>query len=205
MERAPELEGPDVERDRICAAMIELAAGRSYRLTSVDHVVRRAGTDRDAFARHFDSLEDCFAAAWDQVDGEVNRRMRAAFELPGEWEDQLRAALHAALAHLASDEGRARLYVAEVHYVDDRLRERQRAAMARLSATIDLGRAGASDAERVPEHISDAISGAIWHRVRHLVQTGRGAELPDEVPRLMYLAVQPYRGTAAAEAELHWA
>jgi AcrR family transcriptional regulator len=195
-------ESSGAERDRICAALAESVAERGYQSTSVDHVIELAGVDRVAFYRHFESLEDCFAAAWEGVNAEVNRRMAAAFRRRQDWQDRLRAAFLAGLEYLAADESRARLYVAEVVYVNDRLRDRQRDAMTRLSSTIDLGRAEAPDEERVPQEISDAISGAIWHRVHQLIQTGRVEELPAEVPRFMYIAVLPYRGAEAAQAEL---
>jgi AcrR family transcriptional regulator len=195
-------DGAGAERDRICAALTELVAARGYQSTSVDHVIELAGVERATFDRHFAGLEDCFAAAWDVVDAELRRRMAAAFRRRDDWQDRLRDAFLAGLTYLAADDSRARLYVAEVVYVNDRMRSRQRTALTRLTSTIDLGRAEAADAERTPAEIADAISGAIWHRVHQLVQAGRGTELPDEVPRFMYLAVLPYRGAAAAQAEL---
>lgn len=200
MARIP-VDGSGAERDRISAALIELVAARGYQWTNIDHVVECAGVDRATFARHFESIEDCFGATWEGVDTELRRRMAAAFRRRDDWQDQLRDALLAGLEYLAADEARARLYVTEVVYVNDRMRDRQREAMTRLSSTIDLGRAEAPDADRAPE-ISDAISGAIWHRVHQLVQSGRGGELTEEVPRFMYIAVLPYRGAAEAEAEL---
>jgi AcrR family transcriptional regulator len=196
------VDGPGPERDRICDALVDLVAARGYQSTSVDQVVDRAGVDRAAFTRHFDSLEDCFAAAWERVDAELSRRMAAAFGRRDDWQDRLRDALEAGLRYLATDESQARLFVAEVTYVNDQMRDRQRDAMTRLSATIDRGRVDALDGDRASPEISDAISGAIWHRVHQLVQSGRGAELPDEVSHFMYIAVLPYRGAAAAEAEL---
>lgn len=182
--------------------MMELAAERGFKSTSVDDVVRCAGVSHAAFARHFDSLESCFATVWNEVDDELSRRMTAAFYRRDDWQDRLRDSLLAASQYLAGNECRARFYVAEVLYVNDEMRVRHRAAMARLSLTIDLGRE-TPDADQAPPAIADAISGAIWHRVHKLVQAGRGSELPGEVARLMYLAVLPYRGAAAAQAELH--
>jgi AcrR family transcriptional regulator len=198
--RAPVGSGP--ERERICAALIEAVAERGYQSTGIEHVIERAGVDRPAFERHFDSLEACFAAAWESVDAELRRRMAAAYGRRGDWQDRLRDALSAGLEYLASDDDRARVYVAEALYVSERMRDRQRDALARFSSTVDLGRAAAGNSGRTPPGIAEAISGAIWHRVQQLVQAGRGAELPSEVSRFMYIAVLPYRGTGAAEAEL---
>jgi AcrR family transcriptional regulator len=194
--------GSGLERERICAALVETVAERGYAATSVDHVAERAGADHETFDRHFGSLEDCFRAAWEGIDEELRRRMAAAYGRRGDWQDRLRQALSAGLDYLASDEGRARVYVAEVTYVSEAMRDRQRDALDRLSSTVDQGRAARQEPGKTPAGIAEAVSGAIWHRVQQLVQTGRGEELPQEVPRFMYIAVLPYRGTVAAEAEL---
>ena len=196
------VDGPGAERDRICAALTELVAERGYKWTNVDHVVERAGVDRATFAHHFETLEECFAAAWINVNAELSRRMASAFRRREDWQDRLRDALLAGLKFLAADEGRARLYVVEVVYVSDGMRDRQRDAMARLSSTIDLGRDESPGEDRVSPEISDAVAGAIWHRIHQLVQNGRVGELTGEVGRFMYIAVLPYRGAVEAEAEL---
>lgn len=189
------------ERDRICAAMVEQAAKGGFKSAGIDDVVRSAGVDRAAFTRHFDSLEACFAAAWEAVDADLRHVMVTAFDRHGDWQDRLRDSLLAGLRYLAADEGRARFYVAEVLYVNNEMRDRQHAAMTRLALAIDLGREP-SDADRPPPGISNAISGAIWHRVHQLVMAGRGSDLAAQVSRFMYLSVLPYRGSDAAQAEL---
>jgi AcrR family transcriptional regulator len=190
------------ERELICAALIEAVASRGYGMTSVGHVIERAGVDQDAFDRHFAGLEDCFSSAWNAVDAELRGRMTAAFDRRGEWQDGLREAISAGLEYLAADESRAKVYVAEAVYVSEDLRDRQRDALVRLTRMVDLGRDGTPGSSRTLAGIAEAVSGAIWHRVQQLVQAGRSGELREEVPRLMYVAVLPYRGTAAAEAEL---
>ena len=189
------------ERERICAAMVAVAADRGYEATSIGEIVTRANIDRATFARHFESLEDCFSAAWNAVDAELRESMQSAFDSWLDWPDRLRAALSAGMEILAADERRARFYVSEVLRVDDRMRDRQNLALERLSVAIDVGRED-PEFDRAPQGVADPISGAIWHRVHQLLQSGRASDLPAEVPRFMYLAVLPYRGSAAAQAEL---
>ncbi len=190
------------ERELISAALIEAVASRGYRMTSVSHVIERAGVGQEAFDRHFTDLEDCFSSVWDAVDAELRGRMAAAFARRTDWQDRLREALSAGLDYLAADESRAKVYVSEAVYVNEELRDRQRDALTRLSTMVDLGRDGAPGSSRTLAGIAEAVAGAVWHRVQQFVQAGRSAELREEVPRLMYVAVLPYRGAAAAEAEL---
>jgi AcrR family transcriptional regulator len=196
------VDGARDELARISAALVELVAARGYQATTVDHVLKLAGVERAAFHRHFAGVEECFAATWEAVDRELTGLMAAAFGRRTRWRDRLRDALLAGLGYLAQDESRARLYVAEVVYVSDEMRDRQRRSLGRLSATIDLGRGGEDGEEQVSSEIADAVSGAIWHRAHQLIQTGRGKDLPAELPRFMYIAVLPYRGADAAKAEL---
>jgi AcrR family transcriptional regulator len=189
------------ERERICEAMIAVAGERGYEAASVGEIVSRANLDEATFTRHFRSLEDCFSAAWRAIDTELRDRMAAAFDGQLDWPDRLRAALGAGMEILAADERRAKFYVSEVLRVDDRMRDRQSLAMGRLSAAIDMGREN-PNSDEAPQGVAEAISGAIWHRVHQLVQSGRASELPTQVPHFMYLAVLPYRGSAAAQFEL---
>jgi AcrR family transcriptional regulator len=196
------VDGPGGERERIRAALIDVVAELGYRSADVELVLERAGVDRRVFDRHFESLEDCFAAAWGEIDAELSRRMAAAYRRGEDWPASLRAALLAGLAFLAENESRARLYVTEAAVAGDRMRERQRAALVRLSATIDLARTEGDGEDRAPPGIADAVCGAIWHRVQRLVRTGRVRELPDQVRGFMYVAVLPYRGAEPALEEL---
>jgi AcrR family transcriptional regulator len=177
--------------------MVAVTTERGYEATNIGEIASRAKVDPATFKRHFESLEDCFLTAWNAIDAALLERMESAFDSRLDWPDRLRAALSAGMEFLAADERRARFYVSEVLRVDDRMRDRQVLARERLSLAIDVGRE-----DRAPKAVADAISGAIWHRVHQLLRSGRASDLPAEVPRFMYLAVLPYRGSAAAAAEL---
>lgn len=198
--------GPErSERDRICGALVGLIAERDYESLALEVLLRRAGVSRSAFHRHFDDLQHCFAAVWDQIDAEIASEIAAAYAGDGDWQDRLRRAFRVGLRYLARHPARARLYLTEAFRVDEDLRRRQYDSITRLSRIIDRGREGAPSEEPLPFAISEAISAAIWKRTSELVRAGRGAELPGQLHELMYFAVLPYRGIDAAEAELRLA
>lgn len=143
-----------------------------------------------------------FAAAWVRADAELCERAGAAFATPGAWRQRIRATLAEILAYLASDPDRARLYVAEAVYAGEELSKRRQASMARLAAMIDTAREDPTATTHPPSIVADGIAGGIWHQVHRLVYNGRAAELPAELPQLMYLVVLPYMGTRAAAQEL---
>jgi AcrR family transcriptional regulator len=195
--------GPDgdrgPERERICSALLDLVRERGFAALDRDQLLSRAGVSEAVFLRHYEDLQDCYASIWEEVDEQLGERMAAAYGASGEWSEGLRGAMREALDHLAGDEDRGRLYVGEAVYVNDVLRERQRQAVGRLSALIDRGRRDSCEA---PEFVAEAISGAIWRRLQQLLRSGRGAELPAQLPLFMYFAVLPYHGSAAAQEEL---
>jgi AcrR family transcriptional regulator len=195
-------EGPRSDRDRICQALLELVGERGYTALTAAELLERAGVDRATFERHFSDIEDCFAAVWDEVNFEMDQLLFPVVTKPGPWRERARAALEAALRFLAEDDSRACLYVSEAVFGGQALQERRVTALLRTSAMIDLGRAEAPDPERVPSVLADAIAGAIWHRAGYLIRRGQSADLPADLPQLLYLMFLPYLGTEAAQEEL---
>ena len=195
--------GPlDPERARLRAALLELTAEHGYDSLSLGQLLRRAGLSPAAFERHFASLEDCFAAVWGEVDAELSEAIASAYRGPGQWRERLRRAFLAGLRYLAADPARARLYITEAYQLNQEFRLRQYDSVARLGLIIDRGRQEEPGVERLPPEIAEVISGAIWCRVVDLVRAGHSAQLPEQLHELMYLAVLPYLGVEAAEAEL---
>jgi AcrR family transcriptional regulator len=191
----------DAERELLCAALTALVAEYGYRALSVEQLLQRACLDRSAFDRNFSDLEDCFAAVWERADAELGERLAAAYEEPdGFWPRRLRAALAALIDFLEADPARARLYVVDVMQVSERLRLRREASQERLAELIDRGREAAPNS--VPENISEAVAGAIWHRLEGRLRRNGAAGLRAELPLMTYFAVLPFCGSEIASAEL---
>lgn len=196
---------PRSERKAIVAALLELIAEHDYESLGLSLLLRHAGVSRLAFQRHFLSLEDCFATVWSEVDAELSAAIYSAYRGEGEWQDRLRRAILAGLRYLAADPARSRLYLTEAVQVSEELRRRQYDSVLRLGRLIDAGRQKAALEEPLPEAIAEAVSGSIFYRVTDFVRSGHADRLPEQLHELMYLAVLPYRGPGAAEAELRLA
>jgi len=189
------------DRRRICTALQELVGEVGYTALDAEAVCRRAEVEPVVFDRHFPSLDACFAAVWTSIDVQLSVQMRSGFTVPGGWRERMRNALGVGLRFLAEDEGRARLYLAEFHFAGDGVRIPRASALERLAGLIDRGREEPTAPERLPGTLAEAIAGGIWHRVADLVRAGRAAELPDELPNLMYFVVMPFLGREAAQEE----
>jgi AcrR family transcriptional regulator len=192
---------PSSERERICAAATELIAERGYQGMSVGEVAAHVGLESADFFAFFRTLDDCFAAVWSSADDELAELLESTYEAEeGEWPRRLRATLDAFLSYLDSDPDRARLYVAEVQQVSDQMRARREQAQARLATYVDRGRDGRSGG--APDHVAEAIAGAIWFRLESRMRRDEQGDLRSELPLMVYFAVLPFCGSEIANAEL---
>jgi len=127
---------PGSERERIREVTIDVVLERGNDGASVEVVIDRAGVDRAAFDRHFESLQDCILQAYWAHTDEFTVLVRTAFDREGSWRDSLRAAAYAAARYLR-DHPRivrsAEEFVPEMMYVAVRPYLGQEAARAELS------------------------------------------------------------------------
>lgn len=188
-------------RERICAALLDLVGKAGYQQLTVWQITEKAGLEPADFFSSFGSIEDCFAAVWEETDAELAARLEAAYGAEeGEWPRRLRSILETLLDFLDADQDRARLYVAEVHQVSEEMRARREVAQARIAAYIDRGRDGGEAG--APEQAAGAIAGAIWYRLESRMRREEDGSLRSELPLMVYFAVLPFCGSEIAKAEL---
>lgn len=189
------------ERERILAALVEIAAERGYAETTIETVLERAELERAAFDRHFRSKYDCFLAAWQEINETCMQAMLATYNSHERWPDRLRAVACQIIDSLRGDPSRATFSV-EVLAAGDAARARRDMTMRVIASLIDAGRNEMEDPESVPHTTAEALAGSAYGQVYARVVQGRADELPALVPQLMSAAVMPYLGLDAAMAEL---
>jgi len=189
------------ERDRILAALVEIAAERGYAETTIETILEAADLDRPAFDRHFRSKYDCFLTAWQEMNETCMQTMLAAYNSHERWPDKLRAVACEVVESLRGDPTRATFSV-EVLAAGDAARARRDMTMRVIASLIDAGRNEMEDPESVPHTTAEALAGSAYGQVYSRIVQGRGDELPALVPQLMSAAVMPYLGLEAAMAEL---
>jgi hypothetical protein len=149
-----------------------------------------------------DPADAAFAAEWFKVDAELSERMGAAFVTEGPWRERIRTSCATALAYFAEDPARARLYVVDSLFAGKNVLDARQEAIERLGAMIDAGKAETTKLPGRPWIVAVAVAGGVWNRVQALIREERAAELPGELPQLMYFIVLPYLGTEIAFEEL---
>jgi len=192
------------ERERLLEAMVRVAAAKGYEATTVDEVVAAAGAGRTSFDAMFASKEGCFLEAYDAVIDILVAHVSTAFEstVGQPWPDRIGAALRALTDLLATESDIARMAMVEVGAVGEDARIRYRAALERFTYFLEEGRgASPQGAELPPDTARFAIGGAT-SMIFDEVRAGRGPELRELLPDLLFAVLMPYLGPEAAEDEM---
>jgi AcrR family transcriptional regulator len=188
------------KHQRILQGMLEAVGTHGYERTTVQDAIARAGVYRQAFYDSFSDKEACYLQALDAGSAWVELAMRDAAAGETTWRDQLRGALTGLLRFLDEQPAVGRALLVEVHAAGPRAVSKRTEAMERAVSMVDLARkesdggAPAISAEAVVAGILAVLHGRLASN-----QTGGYLRL---LPELMYLAVLPYFGAAAAAAAM---
>jgi AcrR family transcriptional regulator len=218
----------DIQRARIVAAMVEVAAERGFGGATVARVVARSAVSRRTFYEFFSDREECFLAAFDDALARIARVLAPAYEQPSKWHEQIRAGLTTLLQFLDDEPLMGRLVVVEALGAGPKALERRRHVLAQIITAVDEGRREAKRGDDPPSLTAEGIVGAVFSVVhgrmtacpppamggprmgegdrRPLVALPApsygGSRMGELVNPLMSLIVLPYLGAAAARGEL---
>jgi AcrR family transcriptional regulator len=195
-------ESSDPVRDRIATAIIGLAGTHGYEATSVEAVCGRAEVPSNEFESRFDGKEECYLDAYDEIAAEFGERVVAAYGAHTSWHDKVWAAGWAAIEFFEEDPVRARFYLVEINRAGDAAISRRNLNMQIFADLIDAGRAELVDPNALTRATAEIVAGAIYSTLQNKVLTGAIERGEDFIVELVYLAMLPYLGLEAAEAEL---
>lgn len=189
------------KRERILEGMLEAVGGEGYEQTTVQDAIDAAGLYRQAFYDSFSGKEDCYLQALEAGLAWVESVMReAASTEEAGWRRQMRGALRGLLGFLDARPRIGRALLVEVHAAGPQAVERRSAAMARAAKLVDLARSE-GDAE-APAISAEAVVAGILAVLHTRLAGEHDSGFQPLLPELMYLAVLPYFGAAAAADEL---
>jgi AcrR family transcriptional regulator len=188
------------KRQRILLGMLEAVGTEGYERATVQDAIANAGVYRQAFYDLFVDKEDCFLQAIDAGSAWIELAMREAVGSEETWRGRVRGALKGFLRYLEEQPEVGRALLVEVHAAGPQAVERRTEAMERAVSMMDLARdeTDASAPEIAAEAVVAGILAVLHSRLASQQTSGFGRLLPE----LMYLAVLPYFGPAAAAAEL---
>lgn len=183
--------------------LIDLCYERGFAALTIDQLCRRARLGPDAFDALYSDLEDCLLQVLRTELARYHRRAAAARDGLREWRSRLRATTYALYRYLAEDERLRRFASVEARAAGPRAALLIVAEARRLFELIDEGRAEPTAAPGLTDATAESLSASILNEL--FLTAARGSSMPPEeelVPGIMYSAVLPYLGVAAAEEEL---
>lgn len=186
------------QRLRLLKAGIAVAGSDGYAAMSVSAVLARASVSRKTFYEQFADREHCFLAACEHVAERGLAGLRDAYAVDAPWPERLRAALAWRLDALAGRPAEARVALVEALAAGPRALALRDRALRELAALLAPGFDAAPRGARIPATMPEAVAGALCELVASRVRRGRVAELPALLPDLLFCALAPFVGPAAA-------
>jgi AcrR family transcriptional regulator len=173
---------------------------------TVAHVVERAGVSRRTFYELFESCEDCLLAAFDEAVAQIAARVVPAYRGQGRWRERVRAGLVELLSLWQEQPSLARVVLVESSAGGPRLLARREQIQRALVAAIDAGREPGAKTAPGPLTAECVVGGVAAVLSARLAagdaSAGERLDLLSLAAPLMSMIVLPYRGAAAARAEL---
>jgi AcrR family transcriptional regulator len=192
-----------IQRERLLAAMLRATAQLGYRELSVQDVLERAGVSRPTFYEHFENKEACFLAAFDTAAARLRERLEAAGEEDETWRERLRPALEELLRFVNDEPDAAMTLIVDARAACPTALLRRDELLDHFASCLDTQVRAEAAAGEEPSAIAAAgIVGGIEALLYSRLNRGETGGIEALLPSLMYFAVLPYEGQAAASEEL---
>ncbi len=170
-----------------------------FRAASVRAVLEYGGGHRKQFYDHFESLEDCFAQAYEAwIDRLGVSLLEAAVAAPA-WRASVQAGLVRLFEFVVERPQISRSLFIEVQIAGGAALAKHDEAVDRLAGLLDSVRAGIEPGQEPPEATGIFVVGGIEACLCDALAAGETKRIRDALPELMHLAVGSYLGKEAAE------
>jgi AcrR family transcriptional regulator len=190
------------QRERILAAVAQVASTHGYGAMSVQDVVREAGVSRRTFYEQFKNKDHAFLAAYDEASGRMMTTIRAGIDEEKTFEEKISAGFRAFLELLAASPAFAKMCIVEVLAAGPEAIARRARTMEDFTEIFELAAQQTLVKENPPSPlIAETIVGGVYETVYRRIARGETAELPRLLPDLTESALLPYVGEARATAQ----
>lgn len=178
---------------------LQVVGELGYRAASVRALLEYSGGHRKQFYEHFESLEDCFAQAYEAwIERLGVELLEAAASAPG-WQSAVQAGLVRLFRFVTERPRIARSLFVEAQVAGGAPMARREEALGRLAAALDSVRGEIADDEAPPQSAGIFVVGGIEACVCEVLAEGSEKRIWDSLPELMHLAVGSYLGPEAAD------
>lgn len=196
------LEGRALIAHPLGRAVIAVVNERGYEAAGLGEILARAGITHEEFAAHFADKAALTLAVMEAFVGWFKARITAAYESEERWPDNLRAAAYEAARYLRTEPEASYFGMVSAIGAGDLLRAHREATFVWCARLIDAGRELAPDPDAVAPMAAVIAIGAVAETLRRQQEGAVVVDPVAVVPEMMYGAVRPYLGEAAARREL---
>jgi AcrR family transcriptional regulator len=191
----------DALERRLLEAVLACVGESGYPQTTMGAVIERAGASNRAFHRHFASLEECFAEAYELAAEELCAQLIAIGRAERSWRAGLRAALAWFLRFVAEQPQLARVVVLEYQFAGEEAIRKHTELIGRLCAELDRVRSEPGE-RQLPQATAQMALGAIEFGARVAIVREETAKAEEMLDGLDYFVALLYLGREAAEEGL---
>lgn len=179
--------------------VLHVVGEQGFRGASVRAVLEYSGGHRKQFYDHFESLEDCFAQAYDVWIDRLGAGLLEAAVAASDWPASVQAGLIRLFQVVGERPAIARSLFVEVQIAGGAALAKHDEAVDRLAGLLDSVRAEIEPNQEPPEATGIFVVGGIEACVCDVLAAGEVGRIWDALPELMHLAVGSYLGRKAAE------
>jgi AcrR family transcriptional regulator len=188
------------QRERLLAAIAQDVATRGYRGSTITEIVKIASVSTRDFYEHFESKEECFLAAFEAVLGHVEGLVSAgAAEHPGDWPQQVIAALTSTLRFFSERPDLARLCLVEPVAATATIAVRFRDAVLSCVPLLAVGRKLQANGQPLPESTEDSLIGGVVSLASRSILLDEADSLEGLLPDMVEFVLSPYLGAEMAK------
>ncbi|SRR6266516_2784491 len=185
------------QRAKLCEAMTRMAAEVGFEAVSAHHVFGAAQVGNSTFYKLYETKEACLLEAFERCAETTFGRVERATEGMIEPAEKARAGLRTLIETFSADPDVARLVLVEIRVGGPTCREAQQRWLSRFARLLEEGEPGGATEGAVAK--SRMAVGALAVLLALRVASGAsGKELHAMLSDLIYVALTPYVGPAAA-------
>jgi AcrR family transcriptional regulator len=176
------------QRRRILDGLAVALAYHGYEDTKITDIVELAAVSRPTFYEHFESKDDCFAAAYEDGVERLSEEVGAAVRRGRDRPTRISAGLRAALAFLAASPPWAHLLLVESLAASRPARLEHERSLVRLAQALRFARTAGSSS---PDETARLLAGGLVSLLSGRVLAGEAERLPESHDLLLDYLLAP--------------
>jgi AcrR family transcriptional regulator len=187
------------QRERLIAGLTQVLYEVGYQKTTVSLIGQQAAVSKSDFYKHFESKDDCFAAAYDTAIERIRDQVVTACEAgEGEWPFRVRDAIAALLDLFSHEPALASIALVEGLRAGRGVYDRYQSAVESFVVVLRQHAPEPPQGSEVPEATDEAVVGGIASLLGRRVLVGEGEQLSELFPEILEFTLAAYLGAEEA-------